>query len=1044
VKVNSTVIYEDTDPNSRPKYYYEGKPPVADDTRAKPGYGVRTVYNGTASQWVLLAHPPPCYLLSWARTWSSQRYISVVAPPWQGRVSVVVRAEIDSAPSSEQTYERPVIESVTPAALPPHGGVITVRGRHFGAQQDPVDGLLALQALHAANGDAYMDVDAGKRGMYNSSVFVVYDGDDDVPTNVNDRPERRCHVQRPEDWSDTAITCLAPRGVPGAPYVVYVLQSDDREPALFRSTRPTVLGHYAAPNVTGVFVPAAAKPAAGGYNVTLTGLLFALNCTAGAQCGGASSSPAGTPAVSPSASGSATAVLSASASMSASATGSESPTSSASSTASGSVGASRSASPSTSGTSTATASLRGTESPSGTTSPSASASAAASPSGSSSGTRTATGSGSTTASASTTPSCSPTNSVSGSVPATPSGSASASLSTGTSPSATPMPSSTASSTATPAASTTPVPPPAEPLSYGWDGEWVARVILEPATGKGRLPGGLKSIPLGRDQRDLAYRDRVLHTSDGSLTFLMPPALGVINITVQFVREMDGVVVSEDTLVSQPVQLTVDNAVITAVETFNNADDPCKLLKYHAAMFPCDDIAPARSPFRTQNLTHALRACYVNTTVPAAFAVPPMPGAASAAALLPDTADIAISDRDGATACNVTFHPANRSCTARGSDYCGAGVPLACTLTPTGNQQQVNVSVSTTAAGGGEAVCSALIDLPPLSLSGNTTVYVTNATVGGWAVVTSPTGVHRKPCGATPAWRLVGSCSADDVVGWTPADILARCYGVPAQAARDANASVAVAAGSPETIAACDLVETVLHGRARVYAGWIVDPVDEAAMNRVRANTFCWPRFPLSRTSDGVYASCVKANTNLRRMRIRGKNFGVVDVPVVDVKIDGVDCERPVVESDAAVTCEINVAKPLRVGDLPAVVVARFDRDESSGVFYNTSEGVVVNGTGRWPAEMTVRSVCRLGTRYDHATRSCAACPDDYNGECLGGDGELPFFAPRAVAKFWRTDPAEWLAQRSLDVAAVAPGDFVRCAVPDLCLPNQLCRTGSSG
>jgi hypothetical protein len=51
----------------------------------------------------------------------------------------------------------------------------------------------------------------------------------------------------------------------------------------------------------------------------------------------------------------------------------------------------------------------------------------------------------------------------------------------------------------------------------------------------------------------------------------------------------------------------------------------------------------------------------------------------------------------------------------------------------------------------------------------------------------------------------------------------------------------------------------------------------------------------------------------------------------------VDCERPVVESDAAVTCEINVAKPLRVGDLPAVVVARFDRDESSGVFYNTSE-----------------------------------------------------------------------------------------------------------
>jgi hypothetical protein len=106
--------------------------------------------------------------------------------------------------------------------------------------------------------------------------------------------------------------------------------------------------------------------------------------------------------------------------------------------------------------------------------------------------------------------------------------------------------------------------------------------------------------------------------------------------------------------------------------------------------------------------------------------------------------------------------------------------------------------------------------------------------------------------------------------------------------------------------------------------------------------------------------------------------------------------------------------------------------------------VHVNGTGRWPAEMTVRSVCRLGTRYDHATRSCAACPDDYNGECLGGDGELPFFAPRAVAKFWRTNPAEWLAQRSLDVAAVAPGDFVRCAVPELCLPNQLCRTGSSG
>lgn len=987
---------------------------------------------------------------------------------WQGRVTVIVRAEIDSAPSSEQTYERPAIESVSPPELPPHGGVITIRGSHFGAQQDPVDGLLALQAQQAAN-DAYMRVNAGARGVYASAAFVMYAGDE--PRDVADKPERWCHVQRAADWSDTAITCRAPRGVPGAAYVVYVLQADAKDAELFRSARTLkASGRYQLANVTAVVAPSGVKPAAGGYNVTLSGRLFALNCTAGAACG-ASPSVAGSLSATPSASASAaangntTVASSGSASASASATGSASRTPTPSSTASLSVGASRSASPSTSGTSTSTASLRGTESPSGKSSPSATASTTASrtvsPSSTPSATRSGSGSSSATASASTTPSSSSTGSVSGSAPATQSGSPSATLSAGASPSATPPQSSTSTPAPTPTTPPTPAPPPAEPLSYGWDGEWEARVLLLAEPGLGRLKGGARDMVLDREQPVF----RVTRTSDGDLTFLMPPALGTVNISVQYLRRT-AAGVSDDTPESPPVQLTVDAPAITAVETINPADDPCQLLTYHAAVKPCGEITAARGPFRTQNLTYALRACYVNATVPIAYVVPPVPGVVvrlddsaaandttNATATPPGAVAFSVGDAysPGAVACLVTLFAANRTCVARGADYCGAGTPLACAVlnTTAAGSPLVNVSVTTT-PGGGEAVCSALVSLPPpqAPTANVTNASISNATVGGWAVVTSPAGASlRKPCGAVPAWPLVGRCHGDAVVGRTNAFVLESCFNVSAAAqaagARADTAMVAVAAGSPESVAACDLVATVLDGKTGAYAGWNVDPTDDAALMRIRANTFCWPRFPLSPASDAQYTRCIKANTNLRRLRISGRNFG--DADVVDASIGGVACARAEVVSDTAVTCELETAAsaPLPVGDLAAVVVAKNDRSASSGVYYRVSSMLAAGGGGG-AAPVTVRSVCRLGTRYDNATGACAACPDGYNGECLGGDGALPFFAPRAVAKFWRTDPAEWLAQRSINVTPVAPGDFVRCAVPDLCLPNQLCRTGSSG
>ena len=83
--------------------------------------------------------------------------------------------------------------------------------------------------------------------------------------------------------------------------------------------------------------------------------------------------------------------------------------------------------------------------------------------------------------------------------------------------------------------------------------------------------------------------------------------------------------------------------------------------------------------------------------------------------------------------------------------------------------------------------------------------------------------------------------------------------------------------------------------------------------------------------------------------------------------------------------------------------------------------------------------CPIGFFADSDGSLCAAC--NSGGFCPGAAQ-----TQLALADFWKTVPAEWMLNRSIDVtdknAPVAP--FVQCAVLGLCLAAQACVEGSSG
>ena len=960
--------------------------------------------------WVILPQPPPCYVTEYN---SDDVHSKVIAPSWRGKVQIAIDSSTHGKESplfgSNLYYSAPSIASIGPAA-PDAAGMsdIELTGLNFGTHRDVVVDRLAAYAQQQAAAQAAADQQMRPLGLevtvkryvaFDDRLLVERKASDIIfrysisdPTNSSasaNPPARMCQFVNASLhlWSDRRIVCRAPRGIPGSDNVVSVQQFTVEDAERYRS--PDVSLQYRRASVLAARPVNGSAPAAGGYSVTLTGALYALQCPVGAaKCrqatggtgqGGGDSGGGGTDT----------------------------------------TGGGGGGEPSASATPSASAS--------------ASTAASASPSASTTGTISATASLSPTSSASTSRLVSSSGSGTASLTASPS----ATLSSGASASGTASGSSTGSGTSSPSPSPSFVPTPYQ----GYDGTWKVAVLVKAASTLGRVAGTSEAVVTS-----------IAYSSDTALTFAMPQALGRVNISLQYSRVTDKGVTIAITQESAPFSFAVDPPFITDIAMEQPAQDPCVLLRSRAAYEPCAEVTRYDSPFQTQNLTGALSACYVNWTAPAAYRLPPYPAACSGAVsytlnatsggLSVDVTDgydgdktlcsgVAVAWNNGVATCsigaigNTPTTAASSVCSVRQDD--GSGV------------YRINI---TSAAG--QLACQVAIS--PLNVSLCTaTAGIIDATS-----VRSVVSAINRPWGRRQA---LGSCYVDSIRGWQRADVLTRCIGFTQShlLSRLPGTTVAVAANTDdsEAVSACELVDTVLDGKVGLYAD-IAGKVAEvdADLRAIRSSTYCWPRFPLNSSLDARYARCTKANTGSRSISIYGRNWGDKDI-AVDAYIGGTKCKRASVESDEKVVCELETASgsDLPIGDLSAVVIGAGKRN-SEGIpfpfYYNiSSDGRQRSSVWGSPqARVTIRSVCRLGTRYSNATGGCVDCADDYNAACIGGDG-LDFFQPRAVAKYWRTVPSEWQA-RHLDVSVIHPADYVRCAVPDLCLSNQVCVIGSDG
>lgn len=240
-------------------------------------------------------------------------------------------------------------------------------------------------------------------------------------------------------------------------------------------------------------------------------------------------------------------------------------------------------------------------------------------------------------------------------------------------------------------------------------------------------------------------------------------------------------------------------------------------------------------------------------------------------------------------------------------------------------------------------------------------------------------------------------------------------------------------------------------------------------------------------ADADASPCFLARTpggGFRKLRIEAESFGrvaggaemTVRVQLISMATSRapVECTRPQIDQtdDAIITCDVEESD-LPVGDFYVSVNASLpDGVATRNIAYVSS---AAERSPRWK----IRAVCPPQSFADNTTHAntnatsavlCKKCPA--NGLCAGGE-----IQPRAAPTYWKTDLQEWSKLRNIDLvdrgyspetdstprfslAASEKGckldsnqvadadtcvdDFVPCAVPTLCLGNQLCKIGTSG
>ena len=628
---------------------------------------------------------------------------------------------------------------------------------------------------------------------------------------------------------------------------------------------------------------------------------------------------------------------------------------------------------------------------------------------------------------------------------------------------------------------------------------------------------------------------ITFSNDTMLEFVMPPALGVVNVQLRYSR--DGLPSGElEPLLSNAVNISILPPVITRIVTEAPADDPCTLLRNVAAFTPCDEAASTTAPAaRTLSLSAALQGCYPASGLDGrqAFTVPPAPGHCDALQLNHTTAAGGSAASDGVAFAVSDGSTGNVACRVEVTGLRGGGGQLRCNATapacadaaPTCSVTGVvvqpgargDLTVRVTSADDERLqVCEATVkwvwlpgEGPDASPGYN--VSSCNASVGAGGSYVGSATTLAQPCGL-PRRRVIGSCGVHEVLDARVEEVLTRCLqpnaSLVGEGARNNSAQVFDSEDSTDKqpVSACALAHSLIAGQVQSSRESFLDrvvPSERSLLKAYRANTYCWPRFPLDASDDARYASCVKANVVTRTLSIQGSGFGdrlVRLVASIGNATHRTECKQPEVRSDMEIRCELENTTALPIGDLTAVIQTYGGSDPAASSYYRVDSGnqSATRGPGvAAPSPAVIRSLCRLGTRYvvpnspyfprvtasprplvlaaDNATANatanatvslnstnstalltsssssvsplgvCVECDATYRAACLGGDGDLArFFTPRAEAAFWRTESDEWLSKRNLLTADVRPDDFVPCAVPELCRANQACVEGTSG